>query len=101
MDDGQKAPDADASPIVPATTPNDQPPSRSDERAAPPRDDLRSFVLSRKTVDAFKTTDLTDDLRNWMRWLYTNNPFYVISAVFVLYGLRILSTPAAPFNRAL
>ena len=89
MDGGQKAPDSRRFSVVPAAIPNDQQPSRSDAGATRKSDDLRNFVRSRQTVDNFKGTDLTGDLRNAIRWLYTNNPFYVVSAVLVLYGLRI------------
>ena len=34
-----------------------------------------------------KPSDVTDDLRRLIRWLYTNNPFYVISAALVFVGL--------------
>ena len=37
----------------------------------------------------YQTVTLKDDLQNWVRRIYTHNPFYVISAVFVLYGLFI------------
>ena len=30
-----------------------------------------------------------DDLRRLMHWLYTNNPFYAISAALVFIGLRM------------
>jgi hypothetical protein len=89
MDDSQKSPDLDTS----------AKPSPSNERAVPPQNALRSFVLSRQAVPTAKSNDLTDDLRNWARWIYTNNPFYVISAVLVLYGLRIsFSTSGSAFH---
>ena len=31
---------------------------------------------------------ITDEVRGLIRWVYTNNPFYVISAALVFYGLR-------------
>jgi len=74
MDDSQNASDSDVSPFVPATTSKDQQPSPS--------------------VD--QTALLKNDLQNWMRWLYTNNPFYVISAALVLYGLRISFNTSGP-----
>ncbi len=95
MDEDRKAPDSDASPVAPATTGHDPQP-RSDEGTAHPRDDVQNYLHRRRTVDSFQAANLTDDLRKWMRWLYTNNPFYAIGAVLVFYGLRISFNTSSP-----
>jgi len=74
MDDSQKAPDSGDSPFVPGTIVSDQKPSPGN----------------------YQPITLKEDLQNWMHWIYTNNPFYVISAVFVLYGLFISFDRSGP-----
>jgi hypothetical protein len=50
-----------------------------------PADPLEAIVVS--PHKAQKPQDVTDDLRRLLRWLYTNNPFYAISAALVFVGL--------------
>jgi len=75
MDDSQKAPDSDISPLGPPTVSNGP-----------------------QLVPEFAQTSFPkqSDFQDCLRWLYTNNPFYVISAVLVLYGLRISFNSSGP-----
>jgi hypothetical protein len=48
-------------------------------------DPVEAIVVS--SPRAKKPQDVTDDLRRLIHWLYTNNPFYVLSAALVFVGL--------------
>ncbi|MCA9101164.1 MAG: hypothetical protein KDA63_08445 [Planctomycetales bacterium] len=58
------------------------------------REPLPSDLIGPPAPPAVSTTPAPGPLHCLFRWLYTNNPFYIISAWFVFAGLRMSFDPA-------
>jgi hypothetical protein len=68
-----------------------------DDHVLDQKPSARSFVLQRPWEKPPR--DLTDDIRQLVHWLYTNNPFYVVSAALVFAGLwRSFYAPGSTFH---